>query len=137
MTGGGVPGHWRPAVSRENGRYRLVFRGRESSSVVSEFTDVAVMLTEAGAAGVDHLLLSPWINLVPVDAGPDEARLICQVQNDALAAAAAAHPGRVSAVGAVVLQDPALAARQLAELVTIPGMCGVDVPSSAGGRYLG
>jgi len=137
MTAGRVPEHWRPVVSREDGRYRLGFRGREISSVVAEFTDVAVMLGQAAEAGVGGLLLSPWINLVPVDAAPDEARLICQVQNDALAAAAAAHPGRVSAVGAVALQDPALAARQLAELVTIPGLCGVEVPSSVGGRYLG
>ena len=137
MTGGVVPEAWRPAISRENGRYRLVFRGREINSVMSEFTDVAVMLTEAGAAGVDHLLLSPWINLVPVDAGPDEARLICQVQNDALAAAAVAQAGRVTAVGAVALQDPALAARQLAELTAMPGLCGAEIPSSVGGRYLG
>ena len=137
MTAPGVPADWRPSIRREDGRYRLGFRGREINSVVGEFTDIAVMLAEAAAAGVDHLLLSPWINLVPVGAGPDEARLICQVQNEALAAAAAAHPGRISAVGAVALQDPVLAARQLAELVTVPGLCGVEIPASVGGRYLG
>jgi aminocarboxymuconate-semialdehyde decarboxylase len=51
--------------------------------------------------------------------------------------AAAAHPRRVSAVGAVALQDPVLAGRQLAELITIPGLCGVEIPASVGGRYLG
>ena len=137
MTAGRVPEHWRPAVSRENGHYRLGFRGREINSVVAEFTDVAVMLGQAAEAGVGGLLLSPWINLVPVDAEPSEARLICQVQNDALAAAAAAHPGRVTAVGAVALQDPGLAARQLADLMAVPGLAGVEVPSSVGGRYLG
>jgi len=137
MTAGTVPEHWRPLVSRENGRYRLGFRGREINSVTGEFTDVAAMLEQAAATGIGHLLLSPWINLVPVDADLPEARLICQVQNDALAAAAAAHPGRVSAVGAVALQDPVLAGRQLAELVAIPGMCGAEIPSSVGGRYLG
>ena len=137
MTAGTVPARWRPVVSREGGRYRLGFRGREIDSVTGEFTDVATMLAEAATTGIGHLLLSPWINLVPVDAAPDEARLICRVQNDALAAAAAAHPGRVSAVGAVALQDPALAGRQLAELVTVPGLCGAEIPSSVGGRYLG
>jgi aminocarboxymuconate-semialdehyde decarboxylase len=137
MTAPGVPAHWRPEISREDGRYRLGFRGRQINSVIGEFTDIAVMLAEAAAAGVDHLLLSPWINLVPVDAGPDDARLICQVQNEALAAAAAAHPGRISAVGAVALQDPALAARQVAELVGVPGLCGVEIPASVAGRYLG
>ena len=51
------------------------------------------MLDEAASTGVGHLLLSPWINLVPVDAAPDEARLVCQVQNEALARLVAAHPG--------------------------------------------
>ncbi len=137
MTKAGVPADWRPAVDRVDGRYRLTFRGREINSVLGEFTDVAVMLSQAATTGVDHLLLSPWINLVPVDATPEEARLICQVQNEALAAVAAAHPGRVSAVGAVALQDPGLAARQLTGLVAVGGLCGVEIPSSAGGRYLG
>ena len=70
MTAGQVPEQWRPAVSRASGQYRLTFRGREINSVTSEFTDIATMLGQAAATGVDHLLLSPWINLVPVDAGP-------------------------------------------------------------------
>jgi aminocarboxymuconate-semialdehyde decarboxylase len=137
MTRPGVPAAWRPQVTREDGRYRLGFRGREITSVAGEFTDVAVMLAQAAATGVEHLLLSPWVSLVPVDATLAEARLICEVQNRALAAAAAAHPGHVSAVGAVPLQDPGAAARDVAELITIPGMCGVEVPASVGGRYLG
>lgn len=137
MTARGVPEDWRPVVTRPGGQYRLGFRGREISSVTGEFTDIDVMLAQAGATGVDHLLLSPWINLVPVDAGPDEARLVCQVQNDALAAAVAARPGRLTAVGAVALQDPVLAARQLAELVSAPGICGAEIPASVSGRYLG
>src|SRR5262249_30638553 len=137
MTAGPVPEHWRPVVSRESGRYRLGFRGREINSVTGEFTDVATMLAEAAATGIGHLLLSPWINLVPVDAAPDEARRIGQVQNAARAAPAAAHPGGVSAVGAVALRAPGLAGRQLAELVTIPGVWGAEIPASVGGRYLG
>ena len=136
MTAGQVPEQWRPAVSRAGGQYRLRFRGREINSVTSEFTDIAAMLGQAATTGVDHLLLSPWINLVPVDAGPADARLVCQVQNDALAAAAA-FPGRVTALGAVPLQDPAEAARMLPGLMATPGLCGVEVPGSVGGRYLG
>ena len=137
MTAQAVPENWRPAIRREDGRYRLEFRGRDISSVVGEFTDVDAMLGEAAAAGVDHLLLSPWISLVPTEAGPAEAQAVCAVHNEALAAIVAAHRGRVSAVGAVVLQDPQLAARQLAELVTGTGLAGVEIPASVAGRYLG
>jgi aminocarboxymuconate-semialdehyde decarboxylase len=136
MTGPPVPDAWRPALRSERGRHLVRFRGRELNSVVAEFSDVDVMLAEAASTGVDHLLLSPWINLVPVEAGQDEARLVCQVQNDALAAMVAARPGRLSAVGAVPLRFPGLAARELPGLLTA-GLRGVEIPSSVGGRYLG
>ena len=136
MTARAVPENWRPAVRRENGRYRLAFRGRNISSVVSEFTDVGAMLGAAAATGVDHLLLSPWISLVPTEAEPAEARAVCEVHNTALAAITTAHPRRVSAVGAVVLQDPPLAARQIAELMA-SGLAGAEIPASVAGRYLG
>jgi aminocarboxymuconate-semialdehyde decarboxylase len=136
MTARGVPEDWRPAIRRENGHYRLAFRGRDVSSVVGEFTDIDTMLGEAAATGVDRLLLSPWISLVPASAEIAEAQQVCDVHNTALAALTAAHPEQVSAVGAVVLQDPPLAARQVAELMA-SGLAGVELPASVAGRYLG
>jgi len=93
MTSQAAPGNWRPAIRRENGRYLLTFRGRDVSSVVGEFTDIEEMLGEAAAAGVGHLLLSPWITLVPIEAEPAEAQRVCDVHNAALAAITAAHGG--------------------------------------------
>jgi aminocarboxymuconate-semialdehyde decarboxylase len=124
LTAGTVPGEWR----------QRALRGGQLTSVVAEFTDVAAMLGQAGAGGVDHLLLSPWISLVPVEAPLAEAELICQIQNDALVAAAARE--RVSAVGAVALQDPVVAARQLEDLLAA-GLSGAEIPASVAGRYLG
>jgi aminocarboxymuconate-semialdehyde decarboxylase len=137
MTAGRVPADWRPLISREDGQFRLSFRGRQIGSVVAEFTDPGAMLAQAAATGVEHLLLSPWIMLVPAGADLSDARLLCDIQNDALSELTAAHPGRLSAVGAVALQDPVLAARQLTELVTAGGLRGVEIPASVGGRYLG
>lgn len=136
MLGGGVPGDWRPVARRENGRYLLSFRGRDVTSVTGEFTDIAAMLAEAAAAGAGHLLLSPWITLVPVEADLAQARLVCDIQNASLAAAVEARPRQVSAVGAVALQDPPLAAKQVADLMD-GGLAGVEIPASVGGRYLG
>jgi aminocarboxymuconate-semialdehyde decarboxylase len=137
MTVRSVPKAWRPALRTEDGQRIVGFRGRELTSAIGEFSDVEIMLGDAAATGIGHLLLSPWINLVPVDAQPDEARLVCRVQNESLARLVAAHPGRLSAVGAVSVQDPALAARELADLMKVPGLHGVEIPSSVGGRYLG
>ena len=137
MTARTVPPDWRPVISRDGGKYRLAFRGRDVASVVGEFTDVGVMFGQAAGTGVDRLLLSPWISLVPAEADTATARAVCDVHNAALAALAAADPERIGAVGAVVLQDPALAARQIGELVTGYGLAGAEIPASIAGRYLG
>jgi len=134
MTARTVPPDWRPVIGRDGGSYRLAFRGRDIGSVAGEFTDVGVILGQAAGTGVDRLLLSPWISLVPAEADTATARAVCDVHNAALAAA---DRERVSAVGAVVLQDPPLAARQIGELVTGYGLAGAEIPASVGGRYLG
>ncbi len=116
----------------------VIFRGQELRSVVREPSDVDRMLAEADEQGVDHLLLSPWIQLVPAGPQPGElaeAVTACRVQNEALARAAA-HP-RVTALGAVPVQDGAAAAAELIRLMRLPGLRGAEVPCSAGGRYLG
>jgi aminocarboxymuconate-semialdehyde decarboxylase len=136
ITARSVPENWRPVLGREDGRPSVRFRGRALTSVLSEFSDTRVMLDAAASTGVSHLLLSPWISLVPVDATADQARIVCQVQNDALARLVAGQPGRLSAVGAVPVQDPGLAARELPGLLAA-GLRGVEIPSSVGGRYLG
>ncbi len=134
ITARSVPDAWRPSIRPAAGRSVVTFRGREINSVLGEFSDVDVMLAGAAASGVDHLLLSPWISLVPVDATPADAQLVCQVQNEALARLAGAP--RLSAVGVVPLQDPELAARELPGLAAA-GLAGVEIPSSVTGRYLG
>jgi aminocarboxymuconate-semialdehyde decarboxylase len=144
MTASAVPADWRPAIGRPGGGPAagapgggqvITFRGRELRSTVAEFSDIDVMVAQAAAAGVDHLLLSPWIMLVPTEADLADAIAICRVQNEALARAAAG--GRVSALGAVPLQDAAAAAAELAGLMRLPGMCGAEVPASVQGSYLG
>jgi aminocarboxymuconate-semialdehyde decarboxylase len=114
------------------------FQGRRLNSVTSDFAEVSAMLADAAAGGVTHLLISPWILLVPVSAPTGDAVRICRVQNESLAQAAAAEPdGRVRALGAVPLQDPALAAAELERLMALPGIGGVEVPACVGGRYIG
>jgi aminocarboxymuconate-semialdehyde decarboxylase len=130
-----VPDGWRPSLSREDDQVVVTFRGKQLRAITREFADVAVMLDQAAAQGVDHLLLSPWIMLVPVDAAPDEALRVCRVQNEGLARAA--QDARVSALAAVPLQDGVLAARELEQVMQVPGIKGAQIPSSVHGSYLG
>jgi aminocarboxymuconate-semialdehyde decarboxylase len=135
MMTAAVPDDWRPAVRSLDGRQVVEFRRQSLSSATGEFTDVDVMLSQAAAAGVDHLVLSPWIMLIPVDADLGEATRVCRVQNEALSAASI--PDRVSVLGAVPLQDAVAAASELTRLMQLPGMCGTEIPASVQGAWLG
>jgi len=137
MTTTATPERWRPTLGRSDGKPVVGFRGKVLRSIVGEFCDVDAMLAQAAAQGVDHLLLSPWIMLVPAEAELGEATAVCQVQNEALSRLASARPGRVSALGAVPLGDPAAAADCLAALMRLPGLFGAEIPASVSGAYLG
>jgi aminocarboxymuconate-semialdehyde decarboxylase len=137
MLTGAVPEPWRPQLSVTDGQRVVSFQGRRLTSVTGEFSDVAVMLEEAGTAGVSHLLVSPWILLIPVAADLPVAMRICRVQNESIAQAAQDSGGRVYGLGALPLQDPGLAAAELPDLIALPGIRGVEVPASVAGCYLG
>lgn len=137
MRTGAVPADWRPQVERTDGGTVVSLQGRRLTSVTGEFCDVSIMLDQAAAAGVTHLLLSPWILLVPVLADLTTACRVCRVLNESLAQTAADHDGRIYALGTVPLQDPGAAAAELEYLMGLPGLRGVEVPASVAGRYLG
>lgn len=118
-----------------DGRKRLVVRGRELASVVGEFFEPASMIAEARSAGVDHLVLSPWVQLLPDGLAASTARRRCEVQNAALAALVASDPRHLSALGAVPVEHPAEAVRALDEACDA-GLCGVELSASSAG-YLG
>ena len=134
----GGPGALDPAFAElrdVGGRRRLFTRGRELASVVGEFVDPSVMLTQARASGVDHLLLSPWVQLLPMSMPAQEARRRCEVQLEALARLVAADPQHLSAVGAVPIDHPVEAVAVL-EAACAAGLSGVELAANAG-NYLG
>lgn len=117
------------------GRRRVFTQGHELSSVVGEFVDPGVMAENAGAEGVDHLLLSPWVQLLPMGLPALEARRRCEVQQEALARLVAGDPRRFSALGAVPIDFPQEAVAAL-RAARAGGMAGVEVAANAG-NYLG
>jgi aminocarboxymuconate-semialdehyde decarboxylase len=117
------------------GRQRLFTKGRELTSIVGEFVDPVRMAAEAAAAGIDHLLLSPWVQLLPAGLPPAVARRRCEVLHAALAGVVASDPARFSAVGAVPIDYPSEAVATL-RAARSAGLAGVEVPASAG-NYLG
>jgi aminocarboxymuconate-semialdehyde decarboxylase len=127
---------WRPRVWREDGAQLVELDGRLIRSAVDEFVDVEAILAREAERGIDAVLLCPWVPLLFADVEPATGLERCRIQNDSLAGIAGARPGRVAALGAVPLQDPALAGAEL-EAVLAAGLAGVEVPASVGGAYLG
>jgi aminocarboxymuconate-semialdehyde decarboxylase len=113
---------WRPRVFHVDGR---------------QFVDSDAILEAQSAAGVDRVVLCPWVTLLRYEVEPDEGLRVSRIQNEALAKLAQTHRDRMRALGTVPLQDPERAARELEDLMQTPGLCGVEVAASVRGVYLG
>jgi aminocarboxymuconate-semialdehyde decarboxylase len=128
---------WRPRVHRAGGTQVVELHGRRIHSARHEFVDVETILAIQIRAGIDRVLLCPWVALLYPDAEPAAGLERCRIQNDGLERIVASYPERVSALGAVPLQDPELAASELSELRARGVLAGVEITASAGGAYLG
>jgi aminocarboxymuconate-semialdehyde decarboxylase len=95
--------------------------GKAIRAAVREFVDLEKILEEQDRAGVDTVVLCPWVNLV----GRETAR-----QNEGLAALVGP---RVAALGTVDLGRP----EELVELMRDGRLSGVEVAASVDGDYLG
>lgn len=101
------------------------------SSLLPRLTDIDTRRADMDAMGVDIQALSPSPTQYYSWADPDLAELIADRQNDAIAALCAADPARFVGLGAVSLQHPERAARQLEMLVRERGFKGVEISSRA------
>lgn len=97
------------------------FGGREIRAAVREFCDLERILAEQDRAGVDLVVLCPWVNLC----GHETER-----QNEALAELAG---DRVAVLGTVDLARP----EDLRVLMADGRLSGVEIPASTDGAYLG
>jgi aminocarboxymuconate-semialdehyde decarboxylase len=135
-AGDGEP--WRPRVFRDDSGAQVVeMGGREIRAAISEFTDIDGILAAQDEAGVDRVLMCPWVPLLYYDAEPDEGLARARIQNEALAGLVRSRPDRLSALGALPLQDPELAARELRELMADGVLKGAEVAASVRGVFLG
>jgi aminocarboxymuconate-semialdehyde decarboxylase len=108
-------------VERRAGAQVVRYGGREIRSALREFSDVPRILEEQDRAGVDVVVLCPWVNLCGVEV---------ERQNEALASYVSE---RVLALGTVDPSDP----EQLRELMRDGRLAGVELPAAPGGVFLG
>jgi aminocarboxymuconate-semialdehyde decarboxylase len=115
VPGLGAEADWRDGVQV------VSHGGREIRSAVREFQDLSRILEEQDRAGIDLVVLCPWVNLCGVEV---------ERQNEALAALAGE---RVLVLGTVDPERP----EQLVELMQDGRLRGVEIPAVPGGAYLG
>src|SRR5829696_10520302 len=129
---------WRPRVFRDDAGAQVVeMGGKEIRSAIAEFVHIDDILATQEEAGVERVLLCPWVPLLYYDADPAEGLRRARIQNDALAALVHARPERIAALGAVPLQDAQLAAGELHALMDAGALRGVEVAASVRGVFLG
>jgi aminocarboxymuconate-semialdehyde decarboxylase len=115
-----VPGLGAETAWDERGQV-VRFRGREIRSATRELEDIGRILEEQDRAGVDVVVLCPWVDLCGVEV---------ERQNESLASLAGE---RVRLLGTT---DPARP-EQLVELMRDGRFGGVEVPAAPGGAFLG
>ena len=128
---------WRPVMRRVDSRRIVELDGVRVGSMVHEFVELDRILAAQERAGIDHVVLSPWVPLLFYDVEPEEGLERCRIQNQGLARMRAQRPHRVTVLGGVPLQDPVLAASELDELMSAGTFAGVEITASVRGSYLG
>jgi aminocarboxymuconate-semialdehyde decarboxylase len=108
-------------VTWEDGAQVVELEGRRIRSAIREFVAVDRILAEQDRAGVDRVVLCPWVQLL--DREPER-------QNEALAELVS---DRVACLGTASLDDP----DALVALIGDGRLAGVEVPASFDGEYLG
>ncbi|HET6658068.1 MAG TPA: amidohydrolase family protein [Gaiellaceae bacterium] len=108
-------------VAWEDGKQVVRFAGKEIRAAVREFVDLDRILDEQDRAGVDRVVLCPWVTLLGRE--PDR-------QNEALAGLVGE---RIAVLGTV---DPARP-ETLGELLADGRLSGVEIAASVEGDYLG
>ena len=129
---------WRPRVFRDDEGAQVVEMGdKEIRAAVAEFVDIEGILAAQDEAGVDRVLLCPWVALLYYDADPEEGLARARIQNEALANLVRSHAERVDALGALPLQDAELAAEELRGVMDVGVLKGVELAASVRGVFLG
>ena len=132
-----APGEaWRPRVVWEGGQQFVEYGEKRIGSAKREFVRPEVILDEMEKAGIDLVLLCPWVSLVRYGAPADECLAACQIQNDSLTALMRKHPRRIVGLGVVPLQDVALAIAEL-ERIMKAGLKGIEIGTNVNGEYPG
>lgn len=120
----------------EPGQARVLIAGENFRTVHSGNWDVERRLRDMDAHGVDAHAISPMPELLSYWFTPDDSLEFCRYTNEFIAAMCAAASTRFYGLGAVPLQEPDLASRELSTIMGM-GLVGIEIGSNILGKSLG
>jgi aminocarboxymuconate-semialdehyde decarboxylase len=103
---------------------------------IPELSDPALQLQEMDRRRIDLAAVSPTPMLLQYQLDKDQGRDLHRAVNDGIAELVAAHPDRYVGLGAVPLQDTALAVQELERAMQVLGLRGVMIGTNVNGRNL-
>lgn len=122
--------HFQPGLAK------VMIGGENFRTVHSGNWDVERRLRDMEASGVDAEAVSPMPELLSYWFTPEDALDFCRYVNEFIAGLCQAAPGRFFGLGAVPLQDPDLAAKELQTVLDM-GLVGIELGSNILGASLG
>lgn len=115
----------------------VMVSGKVYRTVSHQCWDSTVRRDDMQRRGVTRQVLSPMPELLSPWMPAEDGRAICRYLNEVIAAMVADSPQHFIGLGAVPLQDVAMAIDELDDLLHRQGLAGVEIPSHVDGVALG
>ena len=135
--GDAIRGSWPCMQRHEDGRHVMMIGDAPFRTLDGRSWDVGRRLDDMDRDGVAIQVLSPMPELLSYWLPRDDAAMLCDWANHQIAEMIARAPSRFRGLGAVPLQDPAVAADHLGGLRSRFGLSGVEIGSNIAGVMLG
>jgi len=132
--GGDLP--W-PSMRHRGCQADVIIAGKVYRTVEDGCWTISRRLDAMAKNGVSAQVLSPMPELLSYWLPPSEAAQLCEHLNTEIARMMRDAPGRFFGLGAVTLQAPELAARQLERVMHDYTLQGVEIATHVGGRPIG
>jgi len=115
----------------------VVIDGKTFREVSHHCWHTGERLKDMAAEGVERQVLSPMPELLSYWFEVDDALRMCHHINTTIASMVNSAPEHFYGLGMVPMQDPALAAREMARLKADYGLLGIEVGTNINGRPIG
>ncbi|MEO8751302.1 MAG: amidohydrolase family protein [Casimicrobiaceae bacterium] len=135
--GSAAPTQWPSTTAAHECHRHVVIAGKNYRTVSDRCWDAGKRIADLDEIDIGRQVLSPMPELLSYWLAPHDAAQLLRYINEQIATMVAVSGGRFVGLGAVPLQDPALATRELEYVMRELGFAGVELGSNINGVPLG